>query len=58
MEVEVLRRSEMSHAGEKRLPQRPIIGPFGKGSIDGGIVDGRFPMGVVGTGTHFHCIPV
>ncbi|HEY5867996.1 MAG TPA: hypothetical protein VI542_20965 [Candidatus Tectomicrobia bacterium] len=50
VEVEVLRRSEMSHAGEKRLPQRPIIGPFGKGSIDGGIVDGQFPMGVCGHG--------
>ena len=50
-EVEVWRRSEMSHAGEKRLPPRPIIGPFGKGSRDGGGVDGRCPMGVCGHGS-------
>ncbi len=26
---------------DERLLERPIIGPFGKGSVDGGVVDGR-----------------
>jgi len=33
--VEVLRVGEMPHAREERLPERPIIGPFGKNFVDG-----------------------
>jgi len=48
--VEVLRGGEMPHAREERLPERPIIGPFGKNFVDGRVMDGRFPVGVVRKG--------
>jgi hypothetical protein len=30
-EIELLFGREMPHTGHKRLPERPIIGPFGTG---------------------------
>jgi len=41
----VLGFSERLHTGHKRLPQRPIIGPFRKDFVDGRIVDRRCPIG-------------
>ena len=49
-EVEVLGFSERLHTGHKRLPQRPIIGPFRKDFVDGRVVDGRLALGVVRDG--------
>ena len=46
-EVEVLFGREMPHAGHECLPERPIISPFGKGAVDGGVMDGRVALGVV-----------
>jgi hypothetical protein len=46
-EVEVLFCGEMGHTGEERLPERPIISPSGKDFVDGRIVNGRFPSGVL-----------
>jgi hypothetical protein len=37
-EVELLRFGEMGHTGHKRLPERPIIGPFREDSVNGGIL--------------------
>ena len=34
-EIELLLGREMPHTGHKRLPERPIIGPFGKNFVDG-----------------------
>src|SRR5712691_1831945 len=45
-DIELLLCGEMGHTGDKRLPERSVIGPFGKGSIDGGVVDGGLAMGV------------
>ena len=36
----------MGHTGDERLLKRPIIGPFGADFVDGGVVYGRFPVGV------------
>jgi len=41
---------QMANTGHKRLPERPIIGPFGKNFVDGRVMDGRFPVGVVRNG--------
>ena len=46
-EVEVLLCRQMPYTGHKRVPQRPIIGPFGKDFVDGRIVNGRLALGVV-----------
>jgi hypothetical protein len=46
-EVKVLLDRQMAHTRHKRLPQRSIIGPFGKDFVDGRIVDGRFALGIV-----------
>ena len=46
-EIELLLGREMPHTGHKRLPQRPIIGPFGKDFVDGRIVNGRLALGVL-----------
>jgi hypothetical protein len=35
-EVKFLLVREMPHTGHKRLLERPVIGPFGKGVIDVG----------------------
>jgi len=45
--IEVFLRRQMPHTGDERLPQRPIIGPFGKDFIDGRVVHDRFPIGVL-----------
>ena len=37
---------QMPHTGDECLPERPIIGPFGKDFVDGRLVNGRFPGGV------------
>ena len=46
-EIELLLCSEMLHTGYERLPQRPVIRPFGKDFVDGRVVDGRLAMGVL-----------
>ena len=46
-QIELLLNREMPHTGHKRLPQRPIIGPFGKDFVDGGVMNGRFAVGVL-----------
>ena len=56
--IELLLNREMPHARQERLPQRPIIGPFGKDFVHGRVMDGWFALGIFGTGKHFHCIPV
>ncbi len=43
-DIERLLSGEMRHTREERLPERPIMGPFGKGSLDIGVVDGRLAM--------------
>jgi hypothetical protein len=45
-EIELLLGREMPHTGHKRLPQRPIIGPFGKDFVDRRVMNRRFPIGV------------
>src|SRR6266581_12742 len=45
-EIELFLRREMPHTRHKRLPERPIIGPFDKDFVDGRIVDGRLALGV------------
>jgi len=45
-EIKLLLGREMPHTGHKRLPQRPIIGPFGKDFVEGRVVKSWFPVGV------------
>ena len=45
-EVEVFLDRKMPHARDKRLPERPVIRPFGKDFVDRCVMDGRLPMGV------------
>jgi hypothetical protein len=45
-QIEVFLRCKMRLAGHKRLPERPIIGPFGKDFVNGRVMDGRVAMGV------------
>ena len=45
--VEVFLCRKMLHTGDERLPERSISRPFGKGSVDGGIVDGWLALGVL-----------
>jgi hypothetical protein len=45
--VGVFRGCQMLYTGEERLPQRPIIGPFGEDAIDGRVVDDRLALGVL-----------
>src|SRR5262245_5642411 len=46
-EIELLLGREMPHTGDKRLPQRPIIGPSGKDFVDGRVVNRWFVLGVL-----------
>ena len=46
-EIELLLGCEMRHTGHERLPERPIIGPFGEDAIHSRVVNGGFPIGVV-----------
>ena len=48
--IEFLLVREMGHAGHERLLARPILGPFGKGSVDVRIVNGWFAMGIFRNG--------
>ena len=52
-EVKLLLVCEMGHTGHKRLLERAVIGPFGKGSVDGGVVDFGLASGVFGNGQAF-----
>ena len=45
--IELLLGREMPYTGHKRLPQRSIIGPFGKDFVDGRVMHRRWPVGVV-----------
>jgi hypothetical protein len=45
-EIEVLLDRKMLHADDKRLPERPVIRPFGKDFGDRRVVDGQLPIGV------------
>jgi hypothetical protein len=49
-EGELRRLGEMGHTGHNRVPERPIIGPGGAGSIDGGVVEGRVAWSIGGDG--------
>jgi hypothetical protein len=46
-EIKLFLGREMPHTRHKRLPERPIIGPFGKDFVDGRVVDGWLALGVV-----------
>ncbi|MDQ4146865.1 MAG: hypothetical protein M3120_04110 [Pseudomonadota bacterium] len=43
--IELLLVREMGYTGDERLLERPIIGPFGKRSVDVGVVNVRLPGG-------------
>ena len=45
-EIEVLLDRKMLHAGDKRLPGRPVIRSFGKDFVDRRVADGWLPIGV------------
>ena len=45
--VEALLGRQMSHTRDERLPERPIIGPFGKDFVDGRVVNRGFALGVL-----------
>jgi hypothetical protein len=45
--VEVLLYRQIPDTGHKRLPQRSIIGPFGKGFIDVGVMESWFALRIV-----------
>ena len=49
-EVELLLIREMPYTGDERLLERPIIGPFGKGSIDVRVVNGWVAIGAFRNG--------
>jgi len=49
-EIELLLDREMPHTGHKRLPERSVIGPFGKDFVDGRVVNGRLALRVVWNG--------
>jgi hypothetical protein len=49
-EVKRLFCRQMPHTGDKRLPERSIIDPFGEDAIDGRIVNGGFALRVVRDG--------
>ena len=38
-EIELLLCCEMPHTRHKRVPERPVIGPFGKDFVNRGIVE-------------------
>jgi hypothetical protein len=42
----------------RSLPPSPPATPSLSLDLDGGVMDGRLAMRVLGTGTSFHCIPV
>ena len=46
-EIEVLLGRQMPHTGHKRPPQRPILGLLRQDFVDGRVVNGRCPIGLV-----------
>jgi hypothetical protein len=54
-EVEFLGVRKMSYTGHEHLFERPIIGPFRKDAVDGGVMDGKLAMRVLGYG---HALPL
>src|SRR5262249_26168315 len=46
-EIELLLCRQMPHTGHKRLPERPIIRPFGKDFVDRRVMNRWFPIGVL-----------
>jgi hypothetical protein len=46
--VEVLLGCQMSHTGDERLLKQPIMSPFGKGTVNVGVVDGWLALRVFG----------
>jgi len=49
-EVKFLLIREMGHTGHERLPERPVLGQFGKDFVDGCVVNGWLAVGVVRNG--------
>jgi len=45
--IELFLCREMPHTGHKRLPERPVIGPFGKDFVERCVVNGRLTLGIV-----------
>jgi hypothetical protein len=56
-EIKMLLVRQMPHTGHKRLLERPVIGPFGKGSVDVGVVDFGLASGVFGNGQALPALP-
>ena len=50
-DIEARLGGEMPHTGDKRLPERPVIGPCGKDLVDGRLVNGRVPLDVLRNGS-------
>ena len=57
-EIELLLDHEMPHTGHERLPQRPIIRPFGKDFVDTRVMDGGLALGIVRYGQALPLHPV
>jgi hypothetical protein len=53
-DIQCLGVCEMSHTGDERSLERPLIGPCGKGSRDIRLVDGRLAMSIF---RHGHTLP-
>jgi hypothetical protein len=49
-EVEFLLFGEMGYTGDERLLERPVISPFGKGSVDIGVMNFRLAIGTFRNG--------
>ena len=47
-QIELLMVSQMLHTGDEGMFERTVVRPFGKGSVDGGIVDLSLAMVVFG----------
>ena len=45
-EIEVFLGCQMGDAGDERLLKRPILGPFGEGSVHVGVVNGWLAMAI------------
>ena len=46
-EIELFLCREMPHTRHKRLPERPVIGPFGKDFVNGRVMNSRFAVGIL-----------
>ena len=45
--IELLLGRQMPHTGDERLPERPIIGPFGEDAVHGRVVNDWLPIDVM-----------